>query len=256
MRAQDKLSAQGSKKGQRGAREKQGRLSSGHAHATAVINLDWRRFEYKDFEPRTTKQTRVIKAIASKDLVFLIGPAGTGKSYLAVAAACEALKAGKAKKLVIARPAVEHKDEELGFQPGDLNAKMDPYVRPIIDALTRFLGREVVAALRSQDLIEVTSISFLRGRSFDDCVLILDEMQNATPFQLKTAVTRAGENTTVIVTMDPSQCDLPDEANSAYHDLERFKLPILRKHCEVVEFGIDDVERSELVKALLWAYEE
>lgn len=219
------------------------------------VHLDFRRLDYTSFRPRNPKQAEVMEAIEDKALTFLIGPAGTGKSFLAVAAACELLKTGRMERLVIARPAVEAGDS-IGYLTGDLNQKMDPYVRPILDALDRFLGPDIVKTLRMQGLIEVTSMTYLRGRSFDRTVLILDEMQNATPAQLKTALTRAGEGTKVLVTMDPAQCDLPAGTPSAADDLDRFRSRAMASVCAFAEFEVEDVVRSHLVKAVLTAYLE
>ena len=194
-----------------------------------------------------------MELIDQNTLTFLVGCAGTGKTFLSAYMALEALVNQEVTKIVIARPAIEAGDP-IGFLPGSLAEKMGPYTRPVIDALGTFLGGEhVVKQLMEQGTIEITSISFMRGRSFSDTFIILDEMQNATPAQMKLALTRTGENSKVLVTLDPTQCDLASNYDSAADDLDRFRnRPDIGFH----EFELRDVVRSKLVKTVLQAYGE
>jgi phosphate starvation-inducible PhoH-like protein len=213
--------------------------------------IDPTRIDARAFKPRNEKQAAAFQAIAEHDLTFIVGPAGTGKTLLAAAYAVESLVKGRVKNIVAARPAVEAGDG-IGFLKGDLSEKMGPYVRPILDNLSYYIGSEYLSALQKQGTIEVASMTYLRGRSFNDTVLILDEMQNASPEQMKLALTRAGQNCTVIVTCDPSQCDLPPGKPSAAGDVARFMgLPGI---CHI-QYGYRDVVRSKLVKTILQAYE-
>lgn len=211
------------------------------------------RIDFKPFTPKSSAQSRTMDILRSHALTFLVGPAGTGKSFLAAALACELLQKGEAKKIVAARPAVEAGDS-IGFIPGSINDKIDPYIRPIVDSLTHFLGSsQVFQQLRLQDTIETTSMTYLRGRSLVDCVILLDEMQNATPEQLKMALTRAGENSKVVVTLDPDQCDLAEHLASAAEDLPLFEN---RQGIAVIRLTNQDVVRSKLVKDVLAIYQQ
>lgn len=212
--------------------------------------LDPKRVAFKPFKARNERQVAIQQAFADHDLTFLIGPAGTGKTVLAAAYAVEQLVTGNVKNIVAARPAIEAGDP-IGFLSGSLVEKVTPYLRPILDNMGLFLGSETVNALVRQGTIELTSLSYLRGRTLSDCVLILDEMQNATPAQMKLALTRAGEGTTVICTLDPMQCDLANDIISAAEDLERFRG---RPSIAFVELENRDIVRSKLVKTVLQAY--
>lgn len=204
------------------------------------------------FVPRTDAQKRALHALATCQLVFLVGPAGTGKTILAAWYACKRLVDKTAKHVVLSRPPVEA-GQSIGALPGDPDQKMDPYIRPIFKNMALFLGRDKLQELRYKRTIEIVAPTFLRGDTFPDAVMIFDEMQNATPDQLRLALTRAGENTTMIVTMDPSQCDLAKNMESAYIDVRRF---LNRPNMAVIEFDGDDVVRSEIVKDVLAAYME
>lgn len=210
------------------------------------------RLTYKPFKPRTETQAQALETLRRHSLVFLIGPAGSAKTFLGAALAMEKLQKGEIETIVAARPAIEAGDS-IGFLKGDMAEKLGPYVRPMIDCLSHFVGAPSVKALQGQGTVEVTSMSYLRGRTLQNAVVILDEMQNATPAQLKLALTRLGEGTTCVVTMDPTQCDLPDFEDSAYHDLWRFAN---KPDIAIVEFDLKDVVRSKLVKTVLQAYNE
>jgi phosphate starvation-inducible PhoH-like protein len=212
--------------------------------------LDPGKLTAKPFRARTEKQSQVHRTISEHDLTFLEGPAGTGKTLIAAVIAVEALITRQAKNVIIARPAVEA-GESVGFLKGTLEEKVGPFVRPVLDNLAIFLGAEIVNALVKQGTIEITSLTYVRGRTFNDAVVIFDEMQNATPEQLKMCLTRAGENCKMLITADRSQCDLPRDQASAVDDFEIFRD---RPGIAFVEFENRDVVRSKLVKTVLAAY--
>ena len=170
--------------------------------------------------PRTPGQKKYVKAIGQKDLVFCVGPAGTGKTYLAVAMAVAALKQGHIKRIVLVRPAVEA-GERLGFLPGDMQAKVNPYLRPLFDALHDMMEFDQTKRLMANDVIEVIPLAFMRGRTLNDSVVILDESQNTTASQMLMFLTRLGHNSKMIVTGDISQVDLPEEQLSGMVDARR-----------------------------------
>ena len=201
------------------------------------------------FKPRNRAQARALEIINENTLTFITGPAGTAKTYLAVAHAVQALVSGQAERIVAARPAVEAGDS-IGYLAGSLVEKMGPYLRPILDALAWFLGEPEVQRLQNNGYLEITSMTYLRGRSFHNAVLILDEMQNATVEQLKLGLTRAGDNCKVIVTGDPFQLDI-NRASSCVGDLDRFRG---REGIGFVDFKLNDVVRSKIVKEVLSAY--
>ena len=164
----------------------------------------------KVIRPKTVGQLRYVEAIRSHTLVFGIGPAGTGKTYLAMAAAVEALTSGKVRRIVLTRPAVEA-GERLGFLPGDLEAKFNPYLRPLYDALHEMLGPDEVAAYSERGAIEIAPLAYMRGRTLNDAVVVLDEAQNTSRAQMKMFLTRLGFNSKMIITGDATQVDLPRE---------------------------------------------
>ncbi len=202
-------------------------------------------------EARTETQQRYLDLLRSKDLVFAIGPAGTGKTFLAVAAALEEIAAGRVRRLVLTRPAVEA-GERLGFLPGDLEEKVDPYLRPLYDALEDLASPSSLRRLREQDRIEVAPLAFMRGRTLNHSFVILDEAQNATPVQMKMFLTRIGEGSRAVVTGDHTQTDLPSGSAGGLEDA----IARLRDAPEVgsVEFHRQDVQRSALVQRILEAY--
>ena len=203
--------------------------------------------------PKGKNQQRYLEVISNKELVFGIGPAGTGKTYLAVAAAVNELITGKVEKVVVTRPAVEA-GEKLGFLPGDLSQKVDPYLRPLYDALFQTLGFKETNKLIENNVIEIAPLAFMRGRTLNKSFIILDEGQNTTPEQMKMFLTRFGYGSKVIVTGDLTQIDLPKDITSGLiHALD-----ILRELEDVglVRFSSKDVARHSLVQKIVEAYEK
>jgi phosphate starvation-inducible PhoH-like protein len=202
--------------------------------------------------PRSAAQATYVKAMREHELVFGLGPAGTGKTYLAVAAAIDLLMAGKVERIILSRPAVEA-GERLGFLPGDLREKVDPYLRPIFDALNDMLPADQLAKRLASGEIEVAPIAFMRGRTLAHAFVILDEAQNTTPVQMKMFLTRLGEGSRMVVTGDPTQVDLPPAARSGLADA----LEALRgvEDVGVVRFTEKDVVRHPLVARIVGAYE-
>ena len=203
--------------------------------------------------PKGKNQQKYLKVISNKELVFGIGPAGTGKTYLAVAAAVNELITGKVEKVVVTRPAVEA-GEKLGFLPGDLSQKVDPYLRPLYDALFQTLGFKETYKLIENNVIEIAPLAFMRGRTLNKSFIILDEGQNTTPEQMKMFLTRFGYGSKVIVTGDLTQIDLPKDITSGLiHALD-----ILRELEDVglVRFSSKDVARHSLVQKIVEAYEK
>ena len=203
--------------------------------------------------PKGKNQQKYLEVISNKELVFGIGPAGTGKTYLAVAAAVNELITGKIEKVVVTRPAVEA-GEKLGFLPGDLSQKVDPYLRPLYDALFQTLGFKETYKLIENNVIEIAPLAFMRGRTLNKSFIILDEGQNTTPEQMKMFLTRFGYGSKVIVTGDLTQIDLPKDITSGLiHALD-----ILRELEDVglVRFSSKDVARHSLVQKIVEAYEK
>jgi phosphate starvation-inducible PhoH-like protein len=203
-------------------------------------------------KPKTDGQKRYIESINAHDLTFCIGPAGTGKTYLAVAAAASMLKHGQAKRIVLARPAVEA-GERLGFLPGDLQAKVNPYLRPLFDALHDMMEFEQVKRFMVNDVIEVIPLAFMRGRTLNDSVIILDEAQNTTASQMLMFLTRLGHDSKMIVTGDTSQVDLPENVMSGLIDATDKLRGI--KGIGIVELERSDIVRHRLVQNIVNAYE-
>jgi len=206
----------------------------------------------KPIEPRGPNQRRYVEAIAESTLTFGLGVSGTGKTYLAVAAAVKRLRAGEVKRLVITRPVVEA-GEHLGFLPGDLQAKLNPYMRPVYDALYDLIGFEDANRLEEAGVVEVAPLAYMRGRTLSQAFVILDEAQNTTITQMKMFLTRLGEGSSMVVSGDPSQSDLDDPARSGLLDAVRR----LRGFTgvAVVEFGVKDIVRHPLVEQIVRAYE-
>jgi phosphate starvation-inducible PhoH-like protein len=211
-----------------------------------------RSFGKKTLAPKTINQRRYVEAIERNDLVFGVGPAGTGKTYLAVAMAISALMAKRVSRIILTRPAVEA-GERLGFLPGTLQEKVDPYLRPLYDALFDMLEAERVEKLLERNVIEVAPIAFMRGRTLNDSFIILDEAQNSTPEQMKMILTRTGFNSKMVVTGDATQIDLPSGKRSGLIDA----IDILRgvEGISFIQFDDRDVVRHSLVQKIVKAYE-
>jgi phosphate starvation-inducible PhoH-like protein len=211
-----------------------------------------RSFGKKMIAPKTITQRRYVDAIENHDLVFGVGPAGTGKTYLAVAMAVSALFSKRVSRIVLTRPAVEA-GERLGFLPGTLQEKVDPYVRPLYDALYEMIEAEKIEKLLERNTIEVAPIAFMRGRTLNDSFIILDEAQNATPEQMKMILTRQGFNSKMVVTGDPTQVDLTTGQRSGLIEV----IDVLRgiEGIRFVQFDERDVVRHNLVQKIVKAYE-
>ncbi|WDF83785.1 PhoH family protein [Lacticaseibacillus pabuli] len=197
-------------------------------------------------------QRQYVNAIQHNAITFGIGPAGTGKTYLAVVMAVAALKAGEVDRIIVTRPAVEA-GESLGFLPGDLKEKVDPYLRPIYDALHAVLGTEHTARLMERGVIEIAPLAYMRGRTLDSAFAILDEAQNTTPEQMKMFLTRLGFNSKMIVNGDISQIDLPSKKRSGLVQVQRILKGV--NHIEFIYFSADDVVRNPVVASIIAAYD-
>ncbi len=203
--------------------------------------------------PKSENQSVYLNAMRDHDLTFCIGPAGTGKTYLAVAAAVHLLKQGQVRRLVLVRPAVEA-GEKLGFLPGDLEAKVNPYLRPLFDALQDMVNYDTIRGFLDSDVVEVAPLAFMRGRTLNNAVVILDEAQNTTISQMKMFLTRLGLDSKMIVTGDATQIDLPDPAQSGLIDAaRRFRRT---KGVAFVTLERCDVVRHDLVQRIITAYGE
>ena len=206
----------------------------------------------KSVEPRTDAQKAYVRAMLSHELAFGIGPAGTGKTYLAVAVAVSKFIAGEVDRIVLSRPAVEA-GEKLGYLPGDMKDKVDPYMQPLYDALNDFLPGKQLAKLIEEKHIEIAPLAFMRGRTLSHAFVVLDEAQNTTSMQMKMFLTRLGEGSRMVITGDRTQIDLPRGVNSGLIDAERFL-----KHLPKISFNYftsKDVVRHPLVAAIIDAYD-
>ena len=207
----------------------------------------------KPLKPKTVGQKNYVNSIRKKDIVFGVGPAGTGKTYIAVAMAINAYKNNEVQKIILARPAVEA-GERLGFLPGDLQDKLDPYLRPLYDALYDVLGRDAALRLKEKEVIEVVPLAYMRGRTLDNSFIILDEAQNTTREQMKMFLTRMGFGSKVVVTGDVTQIDLPKGKKSGLVEAIR-----VLKNVQDIDFCYlkdVDVVRHELVKKIINAYDQ
>ena len=206
----------------------------------------------RTIQARTPGQRTYLEALRERDMVFALGPAGSGKTYLAVANGVALLLAGKVERIVLSRPAVEA-GERLGFLPGDLKEKIDPYLRPLYDALHDMLPAEHIANRMESGEIEIAPLAFMRGRTLAHCFVILDEAQNTTPMQMRMFLTRLGEGSRMVITGDPSQTDLPNNQKSGLNDAVE-----TLEHVEGVRFvrlTSQDVVRHELVTRIVEAYD-
>jgi phosphate starvation-inducible PhoH-like protein len=202
---------------------------------------------------RTENQLLMVKESEKNDIVFGIGPAGTGKTYTAVALAVRALKEKTVKKIILTRPAVEA-GESLGFLPGDLKEKIDPYLRPLYDALDDMIPPDKLTYYMENRVIEVAPLAFMRGRTLDHSFILLDEAQNCTDMQLKMFLTRIGANSKCVITGDPTQIDLPPKVKSGLHTALRILKPI--EGISTVILNETDVVRHRLVKEIIKAYDK
>ena len=207
----------------------------------------------KKIKAHTLNQIKIIEAFENNDMVFAIGPAGTGKTFLAVACAVNALEKRLVKKIILVRPAIEA-GEKLGFLPGDLAEKIDPYLQPLYDSLYECLGFETVNKLLEKKVIEIAPLAYMRGRTLNDAFIILDEAQNTTISQMQMFLTRIGYGSTTVVTGDVSQIDLPKDSQSGLKDCLEFILNI--KGIDAVKFGPKDVMRHKIVSSIVSEYEK
>ena len=203
--------------------------------------------------PRTQGQARYIQSIREHDITFAIGPAGTGKTYLAVAVAVEALKHHQIRKIVLVRPAVEA-GESLGFLPGDLHAKINPYLRPLLDALHEMVDYDQMKRYMEQDVIEVVPLAYMRGRTLNESFIILDEAQNTTIAQMKMFLTRMGQGSKIVISGDTTQIDLPRPSASGLIDAVARLRDI--PGVNIVQLNKTDIVRHRLVQDIVRAYEE
>lgn len=207
----------------------------------------------KTVRARTTNQKKMVQAADTNDIVFAVGPAGTGKTYTAVALAVRALKNKQVKKIILTRPAVEA-GESLGFLPGDLKEKIDPYLRPLYDALDDMIPADKLGYYMSTRTIEIAPLAYMRGRTLDNAFIILDEAQNANDLQLKMFLTRIGASAKAIITGDPTQIDLPKNQRSG---LDKAMHILKNIHgIAQIELNEEDVVRHKLVKAIIMAYDK
>jgi phosphate starvation-inducible PhoH-like protein len=224
-----------------------------HASPAAILeDVVWRHRSRK-VAPKTVNQKRYVDAIRRGTITFGIGPAGTGKTFLAVALAAAALSRREVNRIILTRPAVEA-GERLGFLPGDLMAKIDPYLRPLFDALHDMLDAERVSQALERGQIEVAPLAFMRGRTLNDSFIILDEAQNTTPEQMKMIMTRLGFNSKMVVTGDVTQIDLPRDQSSGLIIVSEILEGI--EGIEFIRFGGEDVVRHRLVQRIVEAYDE
>ncbi len=202
-------------------------------------------------KPKSVNQQKLVQSVKENDLVFALGPAGTGKTFISVALAVRALKNKVVKKIIITRPAVEA-GENLGFLPGDLKEKIDPYLRPIYDALNDMVPFEKLKYYMEREIVEIAPLAYMRGRTLNNAFILLDEAQNTTPMQMKMFLTRMGPESKMIVTGDTSQVDLPKNQNSGLKEAVRILNKV--KGIGFVELSARDVVRHKLVRDIIEAY--
>ncbi|MCD7722420.1 MAG: PhoH family protein [Clostridiales bacterium] len=225
----------------------EGKIKSLPAEAICVSSAG------KPIKPKTIGQKKYCEAIDKNTITIGVGPAGTGKTYLAVAMAVSAFRAKQVGRIILTRPAVEA-GEKLGFLPGDLQSKVDPYLRPLYDALFEMLGADAFQRCQERGVIEVAPLAYMRGRTLDDSFIILDEAQNTTPQQMKMFLTRLGFNSKMVVTGDITQIDLPDGKKSGLKTVMKILKNI--DDIEICKFSQKDVIRHKLVQDIINAYEK
>jgi phosphate starvation-inducible PhoH-like protein len=227
-----------------------GRTDALHALINEPLVL---KFPKKKIIPKTLNQKRYLEAIFAKKVVFGIGPAGTGKTYLAMAAAIDSLLKGEIEKIILTRPAVEA-GEALGFLPGDLEEKITPYLRPLYDAIHDMLGKENAEKLMENGVIEIAPLAYMRGRTLSKAYVILDEAQNTSPEQMMMFLTRLGDNSRMVITGDITQIDLPKKKESGLRQITQILTHI--PEIELFYFESFDVVRHPLVQKIIEAYEQ
>lgn len=210
-----------------------------------------------EFTPKSVNQEKYIVSLTDPeiDIVTVYGPAGTGKTYLAMLAALKALREGKCERILLTRPAVAVDDEKHGFLPGDLNSKMEPWVRPLFDVIKEFYSMKEIEYMLKEQIIEITPLAFCRGRNFKYSWIILDEAQNATPSQIKMLLTRIGEGSKIVITGDVDQTDRNTDNNGLLdlkQRVEKFKVPGM----EICEFDHKDIRRHEIITHILKMYND
>ncbi|MDO8210983.1 PhoH family protein [Conexibacter sp. CPCC 206217] len=230
----------------------QGALQQHESPSRVLEDVIWRHRSTK-VAPKTVNQKRYVDSIRNNTITFGVGPAGTGKTWLAVAMAAAALSRREVNRIILTRPAVEA-GERLGFLPGDLMAKVDPYLRPLFDALHDMMDPERVSAHLERGVIEIAPLAFMRGRTLNDSFIILDEAQNTTPEQMKMFLTRLGFNSKIVVTGDVTQIDLPNDQRSGLVTVGEILSDV--RGIDFVRFGGEDVVRHKLVQRIVAAYDE
>lgn len=207
----------------------------------------------KIIKPKSLNQARIVEAVRQNDLVFALGPAGTGKTYVSVALAVRALKNKEVKKIILTRPAVEA-GESLGFLPGDMKEKIDPYIRPIYDALGDMIEADKLKQYQENNIIEIAPLAYMRGRTLSNAFILLDEAQNTTPMQIKMFLTRMGQGSKMIITGDKTQIDLPPKQKSGL--IEAIEVLKNVKNISFIELNSKDVTRHPLVREIIHAYDD
>ena len=230
-------------------------VQNGQKNALGALARDVIMVTYrgKQIKPKTIGQKKYVEAIEKHDIVFGVGPAGTGKTYLAVVMAVKALRNKEVSRLVLTRPAVEA-GEKLGFLPGDLQEKIDPYLRPLYDSLYDVLGLDVTQKYMERQVIEIAPLAYMRGRTLEDCFIILDEAQNTTPEQMKMFLTRMGFGSKAVITGDITQVDLPKGQTSGLKDARRLLSEVYGLSFQYLSGA--DIIRHPLVEKIIQAYDE
>lgn len=215
-----------------------------------------RAHQHIDLVPRSLNQERLVLALQdqSTHIVVTVGPAGTGKTYLAMLAAIKALRTGQCDRIVLTRPAVGVEDEKHGFLPGNLVAKMEPWTRPLLDVLAEHYRPQDIVGMIEDQVVEIAPLAFMRGRSLKNTIIIADEMQNATPNQMKMLMTRIGENSRIVITGDIEQTDRKKDSNGLLDLITRVK-QYPTQGLSLVEFGVKDIQRHPMIERVLRLYQ-